>query len=114
MRSVRRLLVAFYVALSSWLVCLAIADARDRKCNPDDTTECDFLANVLLLVNLLVLPALLIFLFLGLCTVTVGLLQDMNASVWVRQPPVVLVIGTVGLLAIVLAVAVFGNLEALL
>jgi hypothetical protein len=113
MRSVRRLLVAFYVALSSWLACLAIADARNRKCNPDDLTECDFLGDVLLLVTLL-LPALLILLLVWLCTATVGLLQNMDASVWIRQPPVVLVIGTVGSLATVLGVAVFGNLEALL
>ena len=38
----------------------------------------------------------------------------MNAKAWVRQPLVVTVIGTLGLLAIVLGIAVLGNLEALL
>jgi len=37
----------------------------------------------------------------------------MEAKEWIRQPFVVVVIGTVGLLVIVLAIAVFGNLEAL-
>src|SRR5688500_16638158 len=101
MTSVRRLLVAFYVALSSWLATLAITEARNRTCNPDDLTECDTLGDVLLAVTLL-MPALLILLLALLCIATVGLLKDMDATAWVRQPPVVAVIGTLGLLAIVL------------
>ena len=74
MRTVRRLLVASYVALSSWLASLAIADARNRTCNPDDLRECDILGDVLLAVNLL-LPALLIVLLGWLCVATVGVLS---------------------------------------
>jgi hypothetical protein len=107
------MLVAFYVVLPCWLASLAIADARNRNCNPDDLTECDTLGNVLLGVSLL-MPALLIPLLGLLCIATVGLLKHMDAKAWVRQPPVVAVIGTVGVLAIVLGIAVFGNLEALL
>jgi hypothetical protein len=47
------------------------------------------------------------------CLATVALLKDMHASEWIRQPPVVAVLGTVGVLALVLTVAVLGNLEAL-
>jgi hypothetical protein len=112
MRSVRALLVAFYLALSIWLVSLAIAGARDRNCNPDDVTQCDTLGDVLLFLSLL-LPAVLIPLLLILCVATVGLLTEMDAKEWIRQPFVVVVIGTVGLLVIVLAIAVFGNLDAL-
>jgi hypothetical protein len=112
MRSVRRLLVAFYVALSFWLATLAIAGARDVLCNPDDVTECDVLGDVLLGLSLL-LPAVLVPLLALLCLATVALLKDMHASEWIRQPPVVAVLGTVGVLALVLTVAVLGNLEAL-
>jgi hypothetical protein len=112
MRYVRVLLVAFYLALTIWLVSLGIADARGRNCNPDDLTECDTLGDVLLGLNLL-LPAVLIPLLVLLCVATVGLLTEMEAKEWIRQPFVVVVIGTVGLLVIVLAIAVFGNLEAL-
>ena len=113
MKSVRRLLAAFYVALSTWLAALAVADARNLKCNPDDPTDCDALGDVLLAVSLL-LPVLLFVLLVSLCATTVGLLKDMSPSAWIRQAPVIAVMATVGLLAIVLAVAVFGNLEALL
>jgi hypothetical protein len=113
MRPVRSLLVAFYAALSIWLAALAIADARDRKCNANDLTECDTLGDVLLGVSLL-MPALLVPLLVVLCVATVGLLKQMDAKAWVRQPPVVAVLATVGLLAIVLGIAVSGNLESLL
>ena len=113
MRSVRAALVAFYLALPIWLVSLAIADARDRNCNPDDLTECDALGDVLLGLNVLILPAVLMLVLGFLCVATVGLLSEMDAKEWIRQPFVVVVIGTVGLLVIVLAIAVFGNLEAL-
>jgi|EndMetStandDraft_8_1072994.scaffolds.fasta_scaffold407301_2 hypothetical protein len=112
MRSVRALLVAFYLALSIWLVSLGIADARDHNCNPDDLTECDALGDALLGLSLL-LPAVLVPLLVLLCVATVGLLTEMEAKEWIRQPFVVVVIGTAGLLVIVLAIAVFGNLEAL-
>ncbi len=112
MKSVRRLLVAFYVSLTAWLLSLAVADSRDRKCNPDDLTECDILGDALLGMILL-LPALLLALLVFLCIATVGLLTGMSANEWLREPPVVVVIGTVGILAIVLAFALFGNLEAL-
>jgi ABC-type microcin C transport system permease subunit YejB len=113
MKSVRRLLVAFYSALSVWLASLAIADGRDRRCNLDDLTECDVLGEILLVVSVL-LPAVLIGLLLLLLVATGALLREMEAREWIRQPPVIAVIGTLGLLAIVLAVAVFGNLEALI
>ena len=112
-RRYNRLLVAFYVVLASWLASLAIADARNRKCNPDELRECDTLGNVLLAATLLV-PALLILLLGLLCIATVGLLKNTNPEVWVRQPLVIAVIGTLGLLAMVLGIAVSGNLGALL
>src|SRR5688572_7632430 len=112
MKSVRRLLVAFYVSLAAFLLSLAIAESRGRKCNPDDLTECDILGDVLLGVVLL-LPAFLLALLVFLCVATVRLLTEMSANEWFREPPVLAVISTVGILAIVLVFAVFGNLEAL-
>jgi hypothetical protein len=61
----------------------------------------------------LLLPAVLILLLMLLCVATVGLRTEMEAKEWMRQPLVVVVIGSLGLLVTVLAIAVFGNLEAL-
>ena len=113
MKSVRRLLVAFYGTLSTWLVVLAVADARNLTCNPDEPKECDALGEVLLAVSFL-LPVLLFVLLVALCATTVGLLRDMSPSEWIRQAPVIAVLTTVALLAILLAIAIFGNLEGLL
>jgi hypothetical protein len=112
MRTARRLFVGFYVALGIWLAALVIADARNLTCNPDDLTDCDGLGNLLLAVSLL-MPVPLVVLLGVLCIATIGLLRDMSAAAWVRQPLVVAVMGTLSLLAIVLGIALFGNLEAL-
>ena len=79
--------------------------------HPDDLTECDALGDALLGLSLL-LPAVLILLLVLLCAATLGLLTEMEAKEWIRQPLAVVVMGTVGLLVIVPAIAVFGNLEA--
>jgi hypothetical protein len=112
MKSVRRLLVAFYGALLVWVAALVIADARNRKCDANDLTECDALGDVLLGMTLL-MPALLLLLLWAVCVATVTLLKGMSAKAWVQQPVVLAVLGTVGLLAVVLGLAIFSNLEGL-